>query len=79
MVSKEARQRLDLGSQVELSNVSLLPQNKGQYRQLLGDSEFLGNVSSSKEHLIEQYNKAIETWIDEQKVQEAGQPRPSHS
>jgi hypothetical protein len=46
-----------------------------KYRRLLGDQDFLGNISGNKEHLIGQYNKAVEGWIDKQKEQEARQSR----
>lgn len=53
-----------------------------KYRRLLGNPDFLGNISGNKERLIEQYNKAVEGWIDKQEEEEARQSRaahPSHS
>ena len=50
-----------------------------KYRRLLGNPDFLGNISSNKERLIEQYNKAVEGWIDKQKEQEARQCHAAHS
>jgi hypothetical protein len=50
-----------------------------EYRRLLGNPDFLGNISGNKERLIEQYNKAVEGWIDKQKEQEARQCHAAHS
>ena len=50
-----------------------------KYRQLLDKPDFLGNISGNRGSLIEQYNRAVMSWTNQQKEPESRRARKERS